>query len=294
MSTPERRPGRDLETDELLERELRDAVGEDAAARAMEHADEVRAAHAAPGTPAAREGASSHRPVDAPGSAEPRGTLTSSITSRGPLLAVSFAAFLVIGVIVSLATGSWWALVAALVVHAIGTLLVTTTALRLTTETEHVSPELAARLEAEGVQDPDRAFTELAAGAAAPGDVVRDGRNDGDARPDQDAAAAARQQRTAWTPTSDATEPAGHGNAVGAMPFAVVVGCLLVTLIVAIVGGGVLWAVAGITWAAGAGWLLLRRRGVPERTGALAASLVALVVGVAVFGVLMGLLSDRL
>jgi len=52
--------------------------------------------------------------------------------------------------------------------------------------------------------------------------------------------------------------------------------------------------VAGITWAAGAGWLLLRRRGVPDRTGGIAAGLVALVVAVALFGVLMGVLSDRL
>jgi hypothetical protein len=293
MSTPEPPPRHDPETDRLLEQELQEAVGEDAAAEAMERADEVRAAHAAPGTPAARE-ETRRSAIDTDGEGGQRGGLTSWITRHGPLLAVSFAAFVTIGVILALATGSWWAFVAALAVHAAGTLVVATTALRLTTETEHVSSELAARLEQEGVQDPDRAFTELAAGAAAPGDVGRDGRNDGDAQPDGDAALAARQQRTAWTPTSDPSEPVGHGNAVGAMPFAVVVGCLLVTLIVAIVGGGILWAVAGITWAAGAGWLLLRRRGVPERTGTFATGLVALVVAVALFGVLMGVLSDRL
>ncbi len=295
MSTPDRPSRHDPETDRLLERELRDAVGQEAAERAMEHADEVRAAHAAPGTPAAGDESDARHATRSPhDAAGERGAVTSWITRHGPLLAISFAVFVVIGVILALATGSWWALVAALAIHAAGTLIVATTALRLTTETEHVSSELAARLEAEGVQDPDRAFTELAAGAAAPGDVLRDGRNDGDARPEQDPAAAARQQRTAWTPASDATEPAGHGNAVGAMPFAVVVGCLLVTLVVAIVGGGTLWAVAGITWATGAGWLLMRRRGVPERTGSFATGLVALVVAVALFGVLMGLLSDRL
>jgi hypothetical protein len=295
MSTPEPPPRHDPETDRLLEQELREAVGEDAAAEAMERADEVRAAHAAPGTPAAREDVSSRRPLDAPGDVgAPRGSATSAVARRGPLLAVSFAAFVVIGVIASLAAGSWWALVAALVVHAIGTLLVATTALRLTTETEHVSSELAARLEEEGVQDPDRAFTELAAGAAGPGDVVRDGRNEGSAENDREAPLAARQQRTAWTPGSEPSEPVGNGNVVGAMPYAVVVGCLLVTLIVAIVGGGILWAVAGITWAAGIGWLLLRRRGVPEGRGAIASGLVALVAAVAIFGVLMGVLSDRL
>jgi hypothetical protein len=166
MSTPERPPD-GPETDRLLEQELREAVGDDAAARAMERADEVRAAHAVPGTPAACEGVSSRQPLDA---GEERGTLTGWLTRQGPLVAVSFAAFVVIGVILALATGSWWAFAAALAVHAAGTLIVATATLRLTTETEHVSPELAARLEAEGVQDPDRAFSELAGGATGPGD----------------------------------------------------------------------------------------------------------------------------
>jgi hypothetical protein len=134
------------------------------------------------------------------------------VTAHGPLVAISFAAFVVIGVILSLATGSWWAFAAALAVHAAGTLAVATAALRLTTETEHVSPELAARLEAEGVQDPDRAFTELAGGAAGPGDVVRNGRNERTARPDEDAARTEREHRTAWTPGSEPTEPTGPGD----------------------------------------------------------------------------------
>jgi hypothetical protein len=200
MSAPEPPPRHDPETDRLLERELREAVGDDAAAQAMERADEVRATHAVPGTPAAR------------GEPPERGTLTSWVTSHGPLLAVSFAAFVVIGAILTLATGSWWAFVAALAVHAAGTLIVATTALRLTTETEHVSSELAARLEDEGVQDPDRAFTELASGGGGAGDVVREGRNERTARPDDDPAGAAREQRTAFTPGSEPTEPTGPGD----------------------------------------------------------------------------------
>jgi hypothetical protein len=203
MSPPEPHPHHDPDTNRLLERELRDAVGDDAAARAMERAGEVRAAH----------DARTRTPLDARGDVgSRRGTLTSWITRHGPLLAVSFAAFIVIGVIVSLATGSWWTLVAALAVHAVGTLFVATTALRLTTETEHVSPELAARLEAEGVQDPDRAFMELAGGAAGPGDVVRDGRNERTTSSDEDPARAQREQRTAWTPGSEPTEPTGPGD----------------------------------------------------------------------------------
>jgi len=294
MDTPERRDG-DPETDRLLERELREAVGEEAAERAMERADEVRAAHAAPGTPAADERTEARGAFDAAGdSGAARGGVTSWITSRGPLLALTLAAAIVVGVIVSLATGSWWALVAALAVHAAATLVVATTALRLTTETEHVSSELAARLEEEGVQDPDRAFTELAAGAAAPGDVVRDGRNERSAAAGEPAAAA-REQRTAMTPGSTPTQASDGGRTVGLMPPAVVIGSLLVALVAAIVvGEAALWGAVAIAWVAGGAWLLLTRRGAPAGRNSFALALVGLVVAVAVFGVLMGVLSDRL
>jgi hypothetical protein len=78
------------------------------------------------------------------------------------------------------------------------------------------------------------------------------------------------------------------------MPPAVVAGSLLVLLVAAIVVGGAMWAAVAVGWAAGAGWLLLVRRGTPERTSTFATALLALVAAVAVFGVAMGLLSDRL
>lgn len=286
------------ETDKLLHEELREAVGEEGADRAMEQADEVRAAHAVPGTPAAAAGDNAdgtRRPYDAPGDPGAlRGSATSAITARGPLLAVSFAALLTIGVIVSLATDNWWALVAALAVHAAGTLIVATTALRLTTETEHVSPELAARLEEEGVRDPDRAFTELAAGAAGPGDVVRDGRNERTAAAAEDGPRSAREQRTAMTPGSQPTAPSGGGKSVGLMPPAVVAGSVLVALVAAIVVGGAMWGAFGLAAVTAVAWFLLTRRGAPEHRNRFAIGLVAIVIGVAIFGVLMGLLSDEL
>lgn len=76
-------------------------------------------------------------------------------------LAVTFFTMLVVGAVASIAIGSWWALVGALAVHAIGTLALVGVTLQLTSETEHVSPETAAELEAEGVADPDRAFNQL-------------------------------------------------------------------------------------------------------------------------------------
>lgn len=299
MSTRNHHDPHDMsETDRLLQRELSEAVGEEGAERAMEQADDVRAAHAVPGSPAAAAGDNAdgtRRLHDAPGEpGAPRGGVTSAITARGPLLAVSFAALLTIGVIISLATGSWWALVAALAVHAAGTLIVATTALRLTTETEHVSSELASRLEAEGVRDPDRAFTELAAGAAGPGDVVRDGRNDRTASAAADGPLSAREQRTAMTPGSQPTEAAGGGKSVGLMPPAVVAGSVLVAIVAAIVVGGAMWGAAGLALVAAVAWFLLTKRGAPEGRNTFAIGLVKLVIGVAIFGVLMGLLGDRL
>jgi hypothetical protein len=74
---------------------------------------------------------------------------------------VTFLTMVVVGAVVSLATGSWWALIAALGVHALGTLLVAVGAIQLTTEVEHASPQVAARLEAEGVRDADKLLSEL-------------------------------------------------------------------------------------------------------------------------------------
>ncbi len=82
-----------------------------------------------------------------------------------------FLAGLVIGAIVGLATGSGWALVVALLVDACATAIVAFGAILLATEVEHVSPSRAARLEREGVRDPDEKLTELVqqyAGARRP------------------------------------------------------------------------------------------------------------------------------
>ena len=68
---------------------------------------------------------------------------------------------IVIGVIASLAVGSWWILVVALAVHGIGTLVVLGLTSGMLSETEHASPELAEELRAEGVNSPDRLLTDL-------------------------------------------------------------------------------------------------------------------------------------
>jgi hypothetical protein len=76
-------------------------------------------------------------------------------------VAVMAFSLLVTGAILTLITGSVWALVGALVLHGIGTFIVFSATLRTMGENEHLSPELAARLGAEGVADPDRVFEDL-------------------------------------------------------------------------------------------------------------------------------------
>jgi hypothetical protein len=195
-----------------------------------------------------------------------RSTILGTIAANRVLFAVSLAALIVVGVIVSLATGSWWALVAACAVHATGTLLIAAFAISMTTRVEHVDPGTAARLEAEGVSDPDRVLSELTeefAGAQQAGgaaEVVSTGHNDNLADPETEPAQAALDQRTVMTPSADASSPAGSGSVIGAMPLAIVAGLVVITLIAAIAEGSWMWAVPAITWAGAAIWVALALR----------------------------------
>jgi hypothetical protein len=184
--------------------------------------------------------------------------------NRLPLL-VSLAALLTVGVIVSLVTGSWWALVAAAGIHAVGTLVVATGAIQLTTEVEHVDPTTAARLEEEGVSDPDRVVSELASDfagerhARGAAEVVSTGFNE-NATSDEHPERVVPEQRTALTPDARGSAPAGTRSPIAAMPAAIVAGLVVLTLAVAIAEGGVLWLVAAITWAGATVWLALTLR----------------------------------
>jgi hypothetical protein len=118
--------------------------------------------------------------ADAPRRTEERhGThsrFVATLLSHRQILLVTLLAAIVVGGIVSLSTGAYWAVLVAVGLHAFGTMVVVAAAVQLTTEVEHVAPETAARLEAEGVADPDRALTELVedfAGAERAGGVLR-------------------------------------------------------------------------------------------------------------------------
>jgi hypothetical protein len=91
----------------------------------------------------------------------PRTKEVGAFAERRALIAGMFATAVVIGVIASLVVGSWWLLVLALAIHAVGTAVVFILASGLLSETEHASPELAEDLRAEGVTSPDRLLTDL-------------------------------------------------------------------------------------------------------------------------------------
>lgn len=132
-------PSLSAEANRLVDAELRAATGVDVEGRPPETGP-----GSGPGPSAGR-----HSP------------LVAGLIEARLLLGVTFVVVLIAGLVATLATGAWIVLVGLLALHAIGTLVVATGVVRLAGETEHVAPELAARLEAEGVGDPDRMFTDL-------------------------------------------------------------------------------------------------------------------------------------
>jgi hypothetical protein len=234
-------------------------------------------------------------PADAadPGTARRSGNSQAKATavSMRPLLIITLAVALVVGVVVSLATGSWWALVAAAAVHAVGTMVVASGAIQATTEIEHASPETSARLEEEGVADPDRVLSDLVedysggADSSPAGGVISAGDT-----ASQDPAA----ERRAMTPGAPGS---GESSVVAALPWLVVTGLMVLTLIFALIEGGKFWAVPAIMVPLGAAWIAMDRylhsRDEENRSpgpGRLVVVATVVVAGVVVFMSIMRLL----
>jgi hypothetical protein len=224
---------------------------------------------------------------------------------------VSLLAALVIGGIVALSTGAWWAVVAALGLHALGTMLTATAAVELTTDVEHVAPETAARLEEEGVADPDRVLTALVedfAGAERAGgapEVISSASNDRTVHAMDDPARATVEQRTAMTPQSEPGPSGGERSAVEALPWWVVIGVMVVSVVAApFANRG--WALPLIVVPIGLGWIALQwfmarsprassERPVGDTRGArrrLAPIIAFVVAGVVWFAIVAGLLQS--
>jgi hypothetical protein len=174
-------------------------------------------------------------------------------------------AMLVLGGVVGLVTEQYWAVVVACAVHALGTLVVAAAAIGMTTRTEHVRPTVAARLEEEGVGDPDGVLGELveefagAQDARGVPEVVSSGHNDRTTAAGDDQARAAVEQQTAMTPTSAPTGVAGARSTVAALPWWLVLGATVVTIAVAAIVGGEMWALPAIVIPLVIGWIALQR-----------------------------------
>lgn len=208
---------------------------------------------------------------------------------RATAIVLTFAA------IVALATGDWWILPLAAGIHALGTMTVVLTIMRMTTTVEHPSPDLAATLSEEGVASPDERFSQMVheysdapEGGAA--EVLSAGREGRATDAGADTPTAAAEQSTAMTPTG---APSGVHRAGGA-PDAVIWATWLALLALSFVlpplsGGGWMWLLPAVMVPLLVGWALAQRLYVsrPERMQlrgrGLVATAICTAIAVAVF-----------
>jgi hypothetical protein len=233
-------PGLTPEANRLLTEEVREVIG----------ADEVEVPVDTP-----------HRSTDRHGGHSP---LVATLIANRPLIIVTLLAALVVGGIVSLTTGYYVAVLLAVGLHALCTMLVAAGAVQLTTQVEHVGPETAARLEQEGVADPDRVLTELVedfAGAQQAGgmtEVIGSGNNERTVEAGDDPAQAMLEQRTAMTPQAHPGPSAGEGSAIALLPWWVVVGVMVIS-VVAIPFFSQGWVLPLVIVPLGLAWMAMQR-----------------------------------
>ena len=139
----------------------------------------------------------------------PAPTLAHWLREQQLQIAIAGAAALVFGAIVSLWLKSWVFTVVALAVHAAATVVVGYVVLRITSEVEKPDPRTVARLQDEGVDDPESKLNRaIQAHEGAEGDRVRRA-FEVDAEDEQSEAAA---QQVSITPSSEETELVGPGE----------------------------------------------------------------------------------
>lgn len=137
----------------------------------------------------------------------------SSLASARLLIILTGATALTVGVIASLALGSWWLVAVALVVHGVLTAVVVGSSMTLLSQVEKPDPNVVTRLERQGVDDPERVINSLIEQVAgeAEGSRARRAVTDdaGETRPpEEDRLEATKRQQTATTPASEATHTA--------------------------------------------------------------------------------------
>jgi hypothetical protein len=162
--------------------------------------------------------------------------------------------------IIALVTGDWWVLPLAAGLHAFGTMTVALTAIRMTTTSEHPSPEIAAAMAEEGVRNPDEHFSRMVEefreqpehGAS---EVLSPGFSERTADTLDAPAEAAAEQSSAMTPTGQPSEVSGQGGAPDVLIWTMIFG--LFALSVALppaLGGGWLWLLTAVMVPLLVGW----------------------------------------
>jgi hypothetical protein len=177
---------------------------------------------------------------------------------------------LTFGAILSLATGVWWLLPLAAGVHALGTMTVVLTIVRMTTIPEHVSPEVEAAMAEEGVRNPDERFSRMVEefsdkdeGGAT--EVLSPGHNERSADAAFDTARASGEQSAAITPTSQPSEPASGGAPdflIWSTAISLAVFCIVLP---PTAGGGWYWLVTAITLPLIVAWMVMQRLMITRR-----------------------------
>jgi hypothetical protein len=183
---------------------------------------------------------------------------------RATAIVLTFAA------IISLITGDWWLLPLAAGVHALGTMTVTLTIVRMTTVSEHPAPDVAAALTEEGIRNPDEHFSrmveefreqpdeEAAEGGAT--EVISPGHNEREVPAHDDTAAASAEQSSAMTPTGQPSHPSGAGGAPDILIWSTALSLLVLSIVLpAAGGGGWLWLTTAVMVPLLIGWMLLQR-----------------------------------
>lgn len=139
----------------------------------------------------------------------PAPTLARWLREQQLEVAIAGGAAIVVGAILSLAIGSWLLLALALTVHAAVTVLVGYVVLRVTADVDKPDPRTVARLQAEGVDDPESKLNRAI--AAHEGDDRDRVRREFEADADESRTEAAAQQASI-TPSSESTTPVGPGS----------------------------------------------------------------------------------
>ncbi len=208
------------------------------------------------------------------------------------------AIVLTFAAIIALITNDWWVLALAAGVHALGTMTVGLTIVRVTTTSERPSPTVAAAMAEEGVRNPDEHFSRMVEefrdepehGAS---EVIAPDFNERRAPADTDTAAAAAEQSSAMTPTSQPSQPGGAGGTPDALVWATMLSLLVLSIALPpLTQGGWMWLVTAVMVPLLVGWAIFQRVMITRRNqvhetlqghGALIAIAVCTACAVAVF-----------